>query len=89
MTRRSSEIVRLGAGLAHVVQGAEIRLATPHGKALVASTHPSSDITLCDVREALLYSGCRHRPDVSRWIDNRDLRIVIKLRRRCLPPPRR
>lgn len=69
MTSRSSEIVRLGAGLAHVVQGAEIRLATPHGKALVASTHPSSDITLCDVREALLYSGCRHRPDVSRWIE--------------------
>lgn len=69
MTSRSSEILRLGVGLAHVVQGAEIRLATPHGKALVASTHPSSDVTLCAVREALLYSGCPHRPDVSRWIE--------------------
>ena len=69
MTSRSSEVLRLGVGLAHVVRGAEIRLATPHARTLIASAHPSADLTLCDVREALLYSVCPHRPDVSRWIE--------------------
>ncbi len=73
MTTRSSEALRLGVGLAHVVQGAEIRLATPDARTLIASAHPSSDVTLCDLREALLYSVCPHRPDVSRWIETTDI----------------
>lgn len=69
MTGRSLEMLRLGVGLAHVVPGAEIQLATPRSGTLTASADPSSEITICDVREALLYSAWPHRPDVSRWIE--------------------
>lgn len=69
MTSRSLEMLRLGVGLAHEVPGAEIQLATPSSQTLIASANPSSEITICDVREALLYSACPHRPDVSHWIE--------------------
>ena len=68
MTTRSFDVLRLGVGLAHMVRGAELRLSTPNAPDLIASMHPSSDLRICDVREALLYSGCPHRLDVSRWI---------------------
>jgi len=68
MTTRSFDILRLGVGLAHMVRGAELRLSTPNTPDLVASMHPASDLRICDVREALLYSGCPHRDDMSRWI---------------------
>ena len=68
MTTQSFDILRLGVGLAHMVRGAELRLSTPNTADLVASMHPSSDLSICDVREAVLYSGCPHRLDMSRWI---------------------
>ncbi|MCY4193763.1 MAG: hypothetical protein OXF04_05635 [bacterium] len=68
MTTRNFDILRLGVGLAHKVRGAELRLSTPSSPDLVASRHPTSDISICSVREAVLYSGCRHRSDMSRWI---------------------
>ena len=68
MTTRSFDTLRLGVGLAHMVRGAELRLSTPNTADLVASMHPASDLSICDVREAVLYSGCPHRLDMSRWI---------------------
>ena len=68
MTTRSFDVLRLGVGLAHMVRGAELRLSTPNTPDLVASMHPSSDLRICDVREAVLYSGCPYRLDMSRWI---------------------
>ena len=68
MTTRSFDALRLGVGLAHLVGGAELRLSTPNSPDLVASRHPASDLSICDVREAVLYSGCPHRLDMSRWI---------------------
>lgn len=68
MTTRSFDVLRLGVGLTHLVRGAELRLSTPNTPDLIASMHPSSDLRICEVREAVLYSGCPHRLDVSRWI---------------------
>lgn len=68
MTTRSFDVLRLGVGLTHMVRGAELRLSTPNSPELVASMHPASDLSICDVREALVYSGCPHRLDMSRWI---------------------
>ena len=68
MTTRSFDLLRLGVGLAHLVRGAELRLSTPNSPDLIASMHPSADLSICDVREAVVYSGCPHRLDMSRWI---------------------
>lgn len=68
MTTRSFDVLRLGVGLTHMVRGAELRLSTPNAPELVASMHPASDLRICDVREALVYSGCPYRLDMSRWI---------------------
>ena len=68
MSTRSFDVLRLGVGLTHIVRGAELRLSTPNSPDLVASMHPASDLSICDVREALVYSGCPYRLDMSRWI---------------------
>ncbi|MCY4257478.1 MAG: hypothetical protein OXE04_04220 [bacterium] len=73
MTTRSFDILRLGVGLAHMVRGAELHLSTPNSPDMVASRHPAADFSICAFRNAVLYSGCPHRMDMSRWISIIDI----------------
>ncbi len=68
MTGRRFDILRSGVGLAHAVPGAVLHLCTPNTPDLVASMHPSADISICAVRETLVHNDCPGRLDLSRWI---------------------
>lgn len=72
--------LRLAAGLAHVVPGAELRLRHADGRQVVVSRHPGADVDPCELRQAVAAGACPAHPDCSRWLEVDWLGGTLELR---------
>ncbi|MAT02076.1 MAG: hypothetical protein CL421_03355 [Acidimicrobiaceae bacterium] len=72
------ERLRLTTSLAHLIKGSEIVFSCGDGEEYTASTHPSAEFTICEMRRLIASSACPSRPNFTKWIKDFRLQGAIE-----------